>query len=121
MAEELPENPQPAEGVEPAEEDMEVETDPVQDQPNGAEDPAAKRGREEGDGEEGAGSKRRRLDKSFEEERLVKFEGKGEGGEELEEGDGDGEEEPDGKEEGGGDLKEGGGDDEKESTEANVF
>lgn len=107
MAEELPgSNPQHAKGDEAAEEDMEVETSPVQDQPDGAENAAvnggggSKRGREKGAAEaaaegveEGAASKKPKVEnRSFEEERMEKVEGKGEGGADMEEGGGEDEE-----------------------------
>ncbi|URE25134.1 hypothetical protein MUK42_15497 [Musa troglodytarum] len=107
MAEELPgSNPQHAKGDEADEEDMEVETGPVEDQPDGAENPAvnggggSKRGREKGAAdaaaeglEEGAVSKKPKVEnRSFEEERMEKVEGKGEGGADMEEGGDDDEE-----------------------------
>ncbi|CAL9132395.1 unnamed protein product [Musa textilis] len=107
MAEELPgSNPQHAKGDEPDEEDMEVETGPVEEQPDGAENPAvnggggSKRGREKGAAdaaaeglEEGAVSKKPKVEnRSFEEERMEKVEGKGEGGADMEEGGDDDEE-----------------------------
>ncbi|RWV96608.1 hypothetical protein GW17_00040666 [Ensete ventricosum] len=144
MAEELPgSSPQYAKGDGAAEEDMEVETGPVEDQPDGAENGAvnggggSKREREKGAAEaaaegleDGSVSKKPKVEtRSFEEERLEKVEGKGEGGADMEEGGGEDEEfegdkarsfdeermeKLDRKGEGGEDLEGGDGDDDEE-------
>ncbi|WOL01052.1 high mobility group nucleosome-binding domain-containing protein 5-like [Canna indica] len=111
MAEDLPENPQPADGDLPAELDMDVDAGSAEDPAESAEG-AAKREREEGaeDGaENGAQPKKRTVERSFEEERMQKLEGNGEEVVVLEKRDGDDEE----RGEGEGELEAGGIDDDK--------